>query len=81
MADQVAISVNQVSKKFGQGQDEFYALDDVSAFVWELLDGTRGLKDIVSSVAHDFDVTPDAAQSDVEAFLADLCERGLAELL
>jgi spermidine/putrescine transport system ATP-binding protein len=35
MADQVAISVNQVSKKFGQGQDEFFALDKVSVDIKE----------------------------------------------
>ncbi len=35
MADQVAISVNHVSKKFGQGQDEFFALDKVSVDIKE----------------------------------------------
>jgi len=35
MADQIAISVNQVSKKFGQGRDEFFALDNVSVDIRE----------------------------------------------
>jgi spermidine/putrescine transport system ATP-binding protein len=35
MADSVAISVNQVSKKFGQGKDAFFALDQVSVDIRE----------------------------------------------
>ena len=35
MADPVAISVNQVSKKFGQGKDAFFALDRVSVDIRE----------------------------------------------
>jgi spermidine/putrescine transport system ATP-binding protein len=35
MADPVAISVNQVSKKFGQGKDAFFALDQVSVEIRE----------------------------------------------
>ena len=35
MADPVAISVNQVSKKFGQGKDAFFALDQVSVDIRE----------------------------------------------
>ncbi len=35
MADQIAISVNQVSKRFGHGKTAFYALDDVSVDIRE----------------------------------------------
>ena len=35
MAEQIAISVNQVSKKFGHGKDEFFALDNVSVDIKE----------------------------------------------
>ncbi|MCP4768003.1 MAG: ABC transporter ATP-binding protein [Gammaproteobacteria bacterium] len=35
MVDPVAISVNQVSKMFGQGRDAFYALDQVSVDIHE----------------------------------------------
>lgn len=35
MAEQIAISVNQVSKKFGHGRDEFFALDNVSVDIRE----------------------------------------------
>jgi len=35
MADPVAISVNNVSKKFGQGRDAFFALDNVSVDIRE----------------------------------------------
>jgi spermidine/putrescine transport system ATP-binding protein len=35
MADPVAISVNQVSKQFGQGADAFFALDQVSVDIRE----------------------------------------------
>ena len=35
MADPVAISVNNVSKKFGQGRDAFFALDNVSVDIHE----------------------------------------------
>lgn len=58
---------------------KIFALDDVSALIWSLLDGTHGLQDLVQAVVESFDVTEDVATPEARAFLAELCEAGLVE--
>lgn len=49
------------------------------AVVWALLDGRRTVADISREVEREFGLTPEQAVSDVLAFLAELCEKNLAE--
>lgn len=58
---------------------KIFALDDVSALIWSLLDGTNGLAELVKEVVEAFDVTEDIATPETRAFLAELCEAGLVE--
>lgn len=56
---------------------EAQVLNEVGGRVWGLVDGRREVSAIVAVVAEEFDVSPEQASSDVQAFLADLLERGL----
>jgi hypothetical protein len=58
---------------------QIYALDEVSRFVWERLDGTQSLLAIVDAVVGDFDVTADVAEEDVKRFIRELSEHHLVE--
>jgi hypothetical protein len=53
-------------------------LNPVGSRVWDLIDGTRSIDEIVDVIVAEFDVTPPVAAADVEAFVRQLLERGLA---
>lgn len=57
--------------------DSLFLLNATGVFVWERLDGRRTLDDLAGAVEAAFGAPPDAARRDVEAFLAQLAERGL----
>src|SRR3972149_5200446 len=52
-------------------------LNAVGSRVWELIDGRRSVADIVAAVVREFDVPPEAAGADVDAFVRELLARGL----
>lgn len=54
--------------------ETLYTLNEVGARVYELIDGERPLRDIVSVVLEEFDVTAEQAESDVQEFIAQLVE-------
>jgi len=55
----------------------YYGVGAVGAAVWELLDGSRNLGEIAAEVCRRFEVDTERAESDLEAFLASLEQRGL----
>jgi len=58
--------------------DSLFLLNATGVFVWERLDGKRTAVDLAGEVEQAFQAPPDAARRDVEAFLEQLAERGLA---
>lgn len=53
-------------------------LNTVGSRVWDLIDGARSLEDIVDVIVAEFDVARSVAAADVEAFVRQLVDRGLA---
>lgn len=51
---------------------QYYSLNEVGARVWELSDGSRTLKDIVTVVSEEFDAPPETVSSDVHELVDDL---------
>jgi hypothetical protein len=60
-------------------QQQILVLNEVGAFVWDLLDGTRDLEALLAMVIEEFEVEPDQAHADLESFTTTLVARGLAE--
>ena len=58
---------------------QIFTLDEVSATIWNALDGHRALEDVVKAVTEAFDVPEDAATEDAQAFIEELCGAALAE--
>lgn len=52
-------------------------LNEVGAFIWDLIDGQNSVDFIVSQVVDHFDVSSETARADVDSFLQTLAERDL----
>jgi hypothetical protein len=59
---------------------ELLGLSEVGGRIWELVDGTHTVAQIVAAIAAEFDVAPATAEADVRAFLAELVACGALEL-
>lgn len=57
----------------------YYSLESAGCFIWELLDGTRKISDIVACLCEEFDVSPECALNDAGRLFEDLCSEGLVE--
>lgn len=53
-----------------------HQLNLVGGMIWSLCDGSRGLDDIITALAGEFEVERAVLSRDVEDFVADLLERG-----
>lgn len=52
--------------------ENIFTLNEVGAFVWELLNGENKLKDIVKIISEDFDIDPKTAEKDLIYFVHEL---------
>jgi hypothetical protein len=57
---------------------EVHQLDETGTFIWNLLRDPRSRAEIVQAVTEEFEVEPDLAARDVEAFLELLLAKSLA---
>jgi len=58
-----------------------YVLDEVGSYVWELLDGSRTVGEIVDLVAQRYKLHRREAEASLLAYLRMLAERGLIKLV
>lgn len=56
---------------------QYYALDEVSARVWELCDGERGISAIVEAIGTEYDAPVETIREDVLAFLQEMLDENL----
>lgn len=56
-----------------------YELDEVGSIVWNSLDGSTDIGEIISKIASQYSVKEDIVSSDVLAFCAEMLENGLLE--
>jgi Coenzyme PQQ synthesis protein D (PqqD) len=55
-----------------------FSLSEVATVIWQAADGRTPLSEIVRGrICAEFDVTPDAAYRDAEAFIDDLARHGI----
>ena len=57
----------------------YFTLDEVGAYVWNLLDGTKDLDQVVDAVCEAYDVPPETARSDIRELLDELAGERLLE--
>jgi SynChlorMet cassette protein ScmD len=61
---------------FNPDTAEAVGTNPVGVAVWKLMDGRRNLEQIVAEIHDQFADVPDAATTDVTAFIKDLAKRG-----
>ena len=52
--------------------ENIYTLNEVGAFIWDLIDGKRQAKEIKEMIVEAFDVSPEEAEKDLIEFLLKL---------
>jgi hypothetical protein len=57
-------------------EPSIFALNEVSGFIWETIDGKRPVHQIRDAVVQEFDVSPEQAEADLLDFLQQLAEVG-----
>ncbi|HEX3552453.1 MAG TPA: PqqD family protein [Thermoanaerobaculia bacterium] len=56
---------------------QYFALDEVSARVWELCDGEHGIGAIVEAIGSEYDAPAETIREDVMAFLQEMLDEKL----
>lgn len=59
----------------GDVEDELYTLNESGQIIWQKLDGRRTLKEVVASIAGEFDVPLSECENDVLGFASELTRR------
>jgi hypothetical protein len=59
--------------------ESIYVLNEVASFVWDRLDGHHSLPEIKEALLAAYDASPDEAEADIQAFVAQLSESGLLQ--
>jgi hypothetical protein len=57
-----------------------FVLNDTAAWIWDRIDGRRGIEQLTDELAATFEVERPVARADVERLLSDLREAGLVHL-
>ncbi|WP_455544014.1 PqqD family protein [Intestinibacter sp.] len=52
-------------------------LNDVAAFIWENIDESQTVENLIESVLNEFDIDEKTAREDVEGFTSDLIKMGM----
>lgn len=49
-----------------------YTLNETGAFLWELIDGRKSVKDLIESLINEYDADQETAKRDVFSFLEEM---------
>ncbi len=52
-------------------------LNEVGTRIWSLIDGNRNVREIISIIINEYQVTNDVAEKDTMAFIEELNEKGI----
>jgi hypothetical protein len=77
---QIAGEVILVPVRQAPGEEAtIYALNEVSAFIWDLIDGQRQVAAIRDAIVDEFEVEPEEAEADLVGFLQQLEQVGAVD--
>lgn len=58
----------------------YYGLNEVGAYVWQLLQSPRRVCELLDGIVAEYDVTRETADADLQQLLAELAERQLVDI-
>lgn len=59
--------------------NQIMSLNETGVFLWNLMEKQVSKQELIDAMCMEYEVTPDVASADVEAFLSQLREKGLIE--
>jgi hypothetical protein len=59
---------------------EYYSLDEVGAYVWNLIQAPRSVEELRDAVVEEYEVEHDECERDIVALLEELEDVGLVEI-
>jgi SynChlorMet cassette protein ScmD len=63
---------------FDPDTGDAFGLNPIGVHIWKRLDGNHSVNDILKDLLKGFEDVPDEAESDLQEFVEDLVQRGLA---
>jgi coenzyme PQQ synthesis protein D (PqqD) len=57
--------------------EQYYSLDEVGAFIWQLMDGQRSIADLAAAVAAEYEAPKPTIQQDTLEIVEHLATEGL----
>lgn len=63
---------------FDPDSGDAFGLNPIGAHIWKRLDGNHAVKDILRDLQEAYEDVPDEAEGDLQEFIEDLVQRGLA---
>lgn len=76
---QVATTLGEEVVIMGLGTEEYYALREVGAHIWTLLERPTPVRTILKALLEQYEVEPAHCEADLLAILEDLAREGLIE--
>ena len=63
---------------FDPDTGDAFGLNPIGVHIWKRLDGNHSVKDILHDLQEGYEDVPDEAEGDLQGFIEDLVQRGLA---
>lgn len=77
--DQVSCDLNEEAAILNLKSTLYFGLNEVGAYIWQLLSEPRAVSEVCKAVIERFDVDEARCHTDVFGFLAELDQAGLIE--
>ncbi len=58
----------------------YFGLNPVATRIWDLIEQPKTMAELIQSITDEYEVSAEQAVDDVHAFVADMIERGIAQL-
>ncbi|MEW6607268.1 MAG: PqqD family protein [bacterium] len=80
-SDQVSTSLGEEVVILSLKSEEYFGLKDVGAYIWNIIQEPKTVKDILEAIVNEYDVEPERCKGDLLALLEQLAEEGIIEVM
>ena len=58
----------------------YFGLNPIATRIWDLIEQPKTIAELIQTITDEYDVSAEQAADDVQEFVADMLERGIAQL-
>lgn len=58
----------------------YFGLNPVATRIWDLIEQPKNVAELIQTITDEYEVSAEQAADDVQGFVADMIERGIAQL-